>query len=432
MARNVRVVTGPAYAPQDRAEAFADALTARALRSRAPQQGGPVQVAMNPWEGVAQLGEAGIAALLSRKSIKLAEADHQRKLAANDQMIRQLAGTKTEDRAPMATYGQQVPDDSRIGALTAAMAGKDPNEANQILSGQVLQNTFAKPKYERVDLGDSIGVVDESGNVVQRIPKGYTPDAQLREGGENARWQTPSGNARLGSQTTMRGQDIGAQTQMRGQDMTYGAATRGQDMTAETARAAQAAKTTAPSTANPLGLNDRQVSGMNTQVNAVLNYAANLTGMPRADVDAVLASEGPAGISRLINEKGGRFVQGRTAMALKALPFVGDAIVNMANPDIVAPVAAGAAGVAAYNNPAGMITNSDVMMGERQMPQPSYPLETQAQIIEQILQQGAAAKGGPQGAPQATPTFATEAEAAAAGLPPGTKVVIGGVSGTWQ
>ena len=123
-------------------------------------------------------------------------------------------------------------------------------------------------------------------------------------------------------------------------------------------------------------------------------------------------------------------MQGRTAMALKALPFVGDAIVNMANPDTVAPVAAGAAGVAAYNNPAGMITNSDVMMGERQMPQPQYPLETQAQIIEQILQQGAAAKGG---APQAaTPTFATEEEAAAAGLPPGTKVVIGGVSGTWQ
>ena len=239
MARNVRVVTGPAYAPQDRAEAFADALTARALRSRAPQQGGPVQVAMNPWEGIAQLGEAGIAAALSHKANKLAEADQQRKLASNDAMIRQLAGTKTEDRAPMATYGQQVPNDERVQALSAALGGMDPAAANQVLSGQVLQNAFVKPKLERVDLGDSIGVMDESGNIVQRIPKGYTPDAQLREGGENARWQTPSGNARLGSQTTMRGQDIGAQTQMRGQDitargqnLTYDAALRGQQVTA--------------------------------------------------------------------------------------------------------------------------------------------------------------------------------------------------------
>jgi hypothetical protein len=239
MARNVRVVTGPAYAPQDRAEAFADALTARALRSRAPQQGGPVQVAMNPWEGVAQMGEAGIAALLSRRAQKLAGADQERKLAANDQMIRQLAGTKTEDRAPMATYGQQVPNDERVQALSAAMAGKTPEESNQILSGQVLQNTLAKPKFERVDLGDSIGVVDESGNVVQRIPKGYTPDAALRESGENSRYDRASGNARLGAQTTMRGQDIGAQTQMRGQDMTYGSTIRGQDMSAETARRGQ-------------------------------------------------------------------------------------------------------------------------------------------------------------------------------------------------
>ena len=239
MARNVQVVTGPAYAPQDRIEAFANAMAGRALRSRAPQQGGPVQVAMNPWEGVAQLGEAGIAALLSRKSQKLAEADHARKLAANDQMIRQLAGTKTEDRAPMATYGQQVPDDQRIQTLTAAMAGKTPEESNQILSGQVLQNTFAKPKYERVDLGDSIGVIDESGNVVQRIPKGYTPDAQLRESGDMTRHTLPSGSAQLGAQTTMRGQDIGANTAMRGQDitargqnLTYDAALRGQQVTA--------------------------------------------------------------------------------------------------------------------------------------------------------------------------------------------------------
>ena len=148
MVRNVRVVTGPAYAPQDRAEAMADALTARALRPRAPQQGGRVAVAMSPWEGIAQLGEAGIAAALSKRAMKLAEAEQQRKLASNDAMIRQLAGTKTEDRAPMAIYGQQVPNDERIQALTAALGGMDPATANQVLSGQVLQRTLGDPAQE--------------------------------------------------------------------------------------------------------------------------------------------------------------------------------------------------------------------------------------------------------------------------------------------
>lgn len=227
MARNVQVVTGPAYAPQDRIEAFANAMAGRALRSRAPQQGGPVQVAMNPWEGVAQLGEAGIAALLSRKSQKLAEADHARKLAANDQMIRQLAGTKTEDRAPMATYGQQAPNEDRIGALSAAMAGMDPGAANQVLSGQVLQNTFAKPTYKEIDRGDRIDIVDENYRVVQSMPKGATPDAQLREGGENRRYYDVSGNTQATVGAQMRGQDIGASTARRGQDITA----RGQDLT---------------------------------------------------------------------------------------------------------------------------------------------------------------------------------------------------------
>jgi predicted negative regulator of RcsB-dependent stress response len=57
------------------------------------------------------------------------------------------------------------------------------------------------------------------------------------------------------------------------------------------------------------------------------------------------------------------------------------------------------------------------------------------------LKKVARQEGGPNwasvldnGAPAApsVPTFATEAEAAAAGLPSGTRVIIGGQSGTWQ
>ncbi len=60
-----------------------------------------------------------------------------------------------------------------------------------------------------------------------------TPSAntELTELGRNTRWATPSGNARLGSETTRRGQDIGASTARRGQDLTFSLGTSGQQVT---------------------------------------------------------------------------------------------------------------------------------------------------------------------------------------------------------
>jgi hypothetical protein len=252
MARNVRVVTGPRPTGEiERAQEFADALMARSLRPRGPEQRGPVQVTMSPWEGVAQLGEAAIAASSQKYARKLAEADQERLRAANEQLVGQLGGYKDaprriEDRAPMANFGQptgapiDLPEDMRVPTdkaekLAAAIAGMDPGTANAALSGVALQQSLATPKYERVDLGDSIGVVDEAGNIVSRIPKGATPDAQMREAGADRRWGTPSANAKLseqgamyrhgtpsgsaqlGAQVSMRGQDIGAETARAGQ-----------------------------------------------------------------------------------------------------------------------------------------------------------------------------------------------------------------------
>lgn len=57
-----------------------------------------------------------------------------------------------------------------------------------------------------------------------------------QEQGRNSRWMTPSGNARLGSETTRRGQDIGASTATRGQDVTAATATRGQDVRSKDSR----------------------------------------------------------------------------------------------------------------------------------------------------------------------------------------------------
>jgi hypothetical protein len=396
------------------------------------------------------LGEAFLARKATNYAGKLAEAEQERIRAANEQLVGQLGGYKDaprriEDRAPMAGFGQptgapiDLPEDMRVPTdkaekLAAAIAGMDPGTANAALSGVALQQSLATPKYERVDLGDAIGVVDEAGNIVGRIPKGATPDAQMREAGADRRWGTPSANAQLSEQGAMYRHGtpsgsarLGADVSLRGQEVTM----RGQDLTAETARTKGDAAGTASPT-NPMGLTGRQPSGLKMQENAVLNYAANLTGMTRAEIDQIYVAEGPAGVSRVMKEKGGRFVQGRTAMALGAIPFVGDALVNLANPDVIAPIESGAAGAAAFNNSTGPIANADVMLGRKQMPQPQYPLENQAQIVEQILSQ--AQKAFPNTATQPTGPleFATEAEAEAAGIPPGTRVVIGGVPGTWQ
>lgn len=258
MPRNVRVVTGPAYAAQDRAQAMADALTARALRSRNPEQGGRVAVAMSPWEGVTQLGEALNARFASNYAERLAQADRERTQTANEQMIRQFAGERAPER--LTEQGQPIPGSAnrppldletgrpmlvsdRAEQLAAAIGGLDPKQANQALSGAMLQRALATPSVERVDVGDAIAILQD-GREVGRIPKGATPDAQLRERGDQRRFEGVSGSARLSADTTRRGQDISAETARRGQDVTvrgqdlsYDAAMRGQQATRDRAQA---------------------------------------------------------------------------------------------------------------------------------------------------------------------------------------------------
>ena len=153
MPRNVRLVTGPAYAPQDRAAALADALTARALRNRAPEQMGRVAVEMSPWEGIAQLGEAFLARKATNYVDRLAEAEAERQRTANDTMVRQLGGEvpEIESRAPLPNYGQptgQMVPSEKAQRLAAAIAGMDPSAANAALSGVSLQRLLADPEAE--------------------------------------------------------------------------------------------------------------------------------------------------------------------------------------------------------------------------------------------------------------------------------------------
>lgn len=248
--RSVRFTRGPGTDELERAYAMADAMTVRALRSREPERGGRVQAAMSPWEGVAQLGEAWIANRMHKNARELAAADQERTLAANDALIRQLSGEKAPQYAgERAGTSIRMPEDldtgrpmmlsDRAQALAAATGGLDPRQANQVMSGAVLERQLRGPQVERVDLGDRIAIL-EDGREVGSIPKGATPDAALRERGENQRFEGVSGSAKYSGDITMRGQDIGASTArrgqdvtMRGQDLTYDAAMRGNQATAD-------------------------------------------------------------------------------------------------------------------------------------------------------------------------------------------------------
>lgn len=251
MARNVRIVTGPRPTGEiERAQAMADALSARAMRSRNPDQPWKVATTMSPWEGIAQLGEAFIAGKAQRYARQLAEAKAAQQGAANEGMIRALAGRepdihttpggqKIDLPAPTSPEtGRPMLMGDKAQRLAAAVAGLDPEQAGQTLGGLILQRELAEPKIERVDVGGEI-VVLKDGVEVGRMPKSATPDATLRETGANARHLTPSGSAELGARVSMRGQDIGASTArrgqditMRGQDLTYAAALRGHEATA--------------------------------------------------------------------------------------------------------------------------------------------------------------------------------------------------------
>jgi hypothetical protein len=253
MARNVRVVTGPRPTDEiDRAQELADALTARALRSRNPEQRWRVATAMSPWEGVAQLGEALIANKSQQYAARLADARDQAQKAANQNTIRQLAGEQAprrlDEQGNPTGAPVQMPADLETGQpmllsdkaerLAAATAGLDPQQAGQVLGGSLLQRELAGPKIERVDVGDRILILQD-GVEVGSIPKGATPDATLRERGDQARFEGVSGSARLGAETARRGQDISAETARRGQDLSNENARLAREQAAGTRNVAQ-------------------------------------------------------------------------------------------------------------------------------------------------------------------------------------------------
>ena len=145
------------------------------------------------------------------------------------------------------------------------------------------------------------------------------------------------------------------------------------------------------------GLNDRQVAGVNMQREAALNYAGNITGLGRDEVERIYAEKGADGIAAIVQEKGKRWIQGAPARVIESLPG-GKTLVEALNVDLLAPKNAGGAGIAMYQNPTGPITTPDFQAGREQFPGATYPLPVQAEMLRQMLrtsdQGGAPTAGG--------------------------------------
>lgn len=135
---------------------------------------------------------------------------------------------------------------------------------------------------------------------------------------------------------------------------------------------------------NGAGLNDRQVAGFNMVRENAIMYASNITGIARDEIEQTLAQGGPDAVAKLIAEKGKRSLQGATARVLSAFPL-GKTFVEAQNADLIAPAKGGGAGIALTQNPTGPVATADFQAGEAQFPNPTYPLDTQADMVRQML-----------------------------------------------
>lgn len=203
------------------------------------QQGGRFYVGPTPFSALGRLASGVGGAYMEHKAdqdqVAAEDAERKRLTEALGQM--RGGGAQPQQQGPASASPSGLVDTgdpaAREHAATQLLQGLPLDQYRQIVSGQGLQALF--PKLERVDLGNEIGMVDANGNVVQRIAKGVSPEAAMREEGERYRFDNPSGSARLSADTARRGQDLSAQLGMRGQDVTM----RGQDLSAETARRGQ-------------------------------------------------------------------------------------------------------------------------------------------------------------------------------------------------
>lgn len=126
---------------------------------------------------------------------KEGDLQNQRKKELADQ-IAKMAGMTT---APPATASVEPPApvmgfkpppaqtpgvnprNQQAAAALAAIGNLPVEQQESILGSQAMQQLFAKPKHERVDVGGEILTLDEGGNIVGRMPKSAAPSNELEK-----------------------------------------------------------------------------------------------------------------------------------------------------------------------------------------------------------------------------------------------------------
>lgn len=128
-------------------------------------------------------------------------------------------------------------------------------------------------------------------------------------------------------------------------------------------------------------LNPRQRVAVQGVQRNLLEYASALTGTPMEQLRQMDAAK----IGELVEQNGGRFVQGGTARTLGKLPG-GQLLGDVSNADILSYSQGAGAAWAAYENPTGMITNADRETSTAQMPTYLDPPEVQARKLRSFLE----------------------------------------------
>lgn len=128
-------------------------------------------------------------------------------------------------------------------------------------------------------------------------------------------------------------------------------------------------------------LNPRQKTGAQSVQRNLLSYAASLTGTPEAELRKLSADE----IANLMEKKGGRGFQGGIARFLRNIPG-GQTLGDVLNSDILSYSQGAGAGLAAYENPSGPISNADRETSTLQMPTYLDPVNVQANKTRNFLE----------------------------------------------
>lgn len=127
-------------------------------------------------------------------------------------------------------------------------------------------------------------------------------------------------------------------------------------------------------------LNPRQKTGAQSVQRNLLSYAAALTGTPETELRKLSADQ----IAALMEQKGARGFQGGIARFVRNLPG-GQTLGDVLNSDILSYSQGAGAGLAAYENPSGPISNADRETSTLQMPTYLDPIGVQANKTRNFL-----------------------------------------------